>query len=101
MKQTIDLPVPQIQDHVVEEIIGIPVPRVMEDFSVTLELGAAKAEEVVALASVTLIIQVVFAQMFGIDVSMITVSSVEAHVCKCHSRRVQCNWKWCVDIHNV
>ena len=77
VKQTVDVPVPQIQDHVVEEIIGIPVPRVMEDFSVTLELGVAKAEEVMAPASVTLIIQVVFAKVFGTDVSMITVSSVE------------------------
>ena len=52
--------------------------HVAKDFSVTLELGAAQAEEVVTLASFTSIIHVVFAQMFSIDVSMITVSSVEA-----------------------
>ena len=52
--------------------------NVAEDFSVMLELGAASAEEVVALASFTSIIQVVFAPMFDIDVPMVTVSSVEA-----------------------
>ena len=52
--------------------------NVDEDFSVTLKFGAASAEEVVALDSFTSIIQVVFAQTFDIDVSMITVSSVEA-----------------------
>ena len=57
--------------------------KVAEDFSVTLKFGAASAEEVVALASFTSIIQVVFAQMFDIDVSMITVSSVEATSAPC------------------
>ena len=52
--------------------------NVAKEFSVTLDLGTAQAEEVVALASFTSNIHVVFAQMFSIDVSMITVSSVEA-----------------------
>ena len=43
----------------------------------TSKLGAASAEEVADLATFTSITQVVFAQMFDIDVSMITVSSVE------------------------
>ena len=51
--------------------------NVAEDFSVTFELGVAHAEEVVGLASFTSIIQVVSARMFSIDISMITVSSVE------------------------
>ena len=51
---------------------------VVEPFSVTLDFGAASAEKVVALDSSTTIIPVVFAQMFGIDVSMVAVSSVEA-----------------------
>ena len=44
----------------------------------TSKLGATSAKEVADLASFTSIIQVVFALMFCIDVSMITVSSVEA-----------------------
>ena len=52
--------------------------KVAEDFSVTLKFGAASAEEVAALASFTSTIQVIFAQMFDIDVSMFPVSSVEA-----------------------
>ena len=43
----------------------------------TSKLGAASVEEVADLASFTSITQVVFAQMFDIDVSMISVSSVE------------------------
>ena len=46
-------------------------------FEVTLNFGAANTDEVVALVPFTSIIKVVFAQMFGIDVSMITVSFVE------------------------
>ena len=46
-------------------------------FKVTLNFGAANTDKVVALVSFTSIIKVVFVQMFGIDVSMITVSFVE------------------------
>ena len=48
-----------------------------QPFEVTLSFGAATADEVVALASFISIIKVIFAQMFGINVSMITVSFVE------------------------
>ena len=52
--------------------------NVIGNISVTLESGAASAYEVVALGPFSSIIQVVSAQMYNIDVSMITVSSVEA-----------------------
>ena len=52
-------------------------PRDETPFDVTLNLGAANADEIVTLASFTSIIKVVFAQMFGIDFSMITDSFVE------------------------
>ena len=48
-----------------------------QPFEVTLNFGAANADEVAALASFTSIIKVVFAQMLGIDVSKITVSFME------------------------
>merc|ERR1719383_73766 len=48
------------------------------DVEATLHFGAASAEEIVALDSFSEMIQVVFSQLFNIDISMISVGSVEA-----------------------
>ena len=52
-------------------------PRDETPFEVTLNTGATNADEVVVMASFTSIIEVVSAQMLGIEVSKITVSLME------------------------
>ena len=59
-------------------------------------IGAPNPEEAVAFES----LQVLFPHMFGIVVSMISVSFDFLYVCVRHFHRVQCNWKLSVVAHN-